>query len=300
MTTVFSARGSADLAIADAFIVEPSYKKPLIGVGELAIADVICTEVDIKTNMSATGCLAIAAPTCQPAVKIPMRSIAFLGDANAYGYSSAKIPATAIGTIAVSDLVATPSQKTPIAATIPLGKADAEAEIAASHNVSGTAVVAKADAVLMKAYRKVEPPPPTFDALIQSPSGDVPLEGYKMAYGSSYRINLRIRGYFLSSLGELSGPEIRFEAKVWAGDNIPIFTKSTHQPVGGIGLTKVSTLKDDPTFGVLEEAIAQVRIYPEDTTLAERRSQQVWFEVYYVDPLSERPEPYRGSFSISI
>lgn len=300
MTTVFSARGTGDLAIADAFIVEPSYKKPLIGVGEVAIADVTCTHIAIKTNMSADGVLAIASPSCLPAIKSPMQALAYLSGADAYGYSSAKTPATGVGTIANGSATAIASQKTPISSTITLGKAEAAAVFAESYNVSGSALIAKADATLRKAYRKVEPPPPTFDAMIQSPSGDVPLEGYKMSYGSSYRINLRIRGYFLSSLGELSGPEIRFEVKAWTGDNYPVFTKSTHQPIGGIGITKISALKDDPAFGVLEEAIAQVRIYPEDTTLAERRSQQMWFEVYYVDPLSERPEPYRGSFSISV
>jgi hypothetical protein len=300
MATVFSARASGCLAKADAYIEQPNYKKPLVGVGAIATADVVCTDTNVKTNISASGAIAQSDPSAIPAIKVPVGAKAAIANASVIAYPNAKVPTGATGAIALADVSAMPSKKTPISSIIPIAWADAHGLIASSHSVSATGTIAKSDAVLTKAYRKVEPPPPTFDVLVQSPTGEVPLQGYTMYYGSSYRLNLRMRGYFLSHLGEQSGPEIRFSARLWTGAQYPIFTKSTHQPVGGIGITKVATIAENEQFGVLEEAIAQIRIYPEDTTLQERRRQQIFYEIAYIDPLAERPEPHTGSFSISI
>lgn len=300
MSTVFSARARGYLAKANAYVVQPNYKKPLIGVGAIAEADATCVDVNVKTNISTTGAIAEASVICQPAVKMPVAAKAAIGCARVTAHPSAKVPTTATGTLAWASVIATPSKKIPISATVPLAHADARASIVASHNISATGTIAKADARLLKAYRKVEPPPPTFDVMIQSTTGDVPLQGYTLHRGASYRMNLRVRGYFLSNLGEQSGPEIRFTVREWTGATMPLFAKSTHQPVGGIGITKISTIAESETFGALEEAIAQIRIYPEDTSTPEPRRQEVFYEVAYIDPLAERPEPLTGSFYISV
>lgn len=169
-----------------------------------------------------------------------------------------------------------------------------------AHNLNGQFGLGSSEVDLERIHRKIVPPPPTFDLYVQTANGDIPLQGAKLYRGSSYRLVLRGRGYYLNTLELAKGPQLRFTVKTGLGDPNAtlVFAKSTHQPLSGIGIDSVQrlTITED---GELEELNGQVRIYPTDTTkLQPGRSHTLYWELQMVDPLSERPEPLRGTLAL--
>jgi hypothetical protein len=208
----------------------------------------------------------------------------------------------AIGQMELGSAVASlaPAKKMAILCRLDAGKAEVDLDARVAHNLNGSFETGKAEVSLDRIHRKIVPPPPTFDLYVQTASGDVPLQGAQLYRGASYRLVLRGRGYFLNTLELAKGPQLQFTVKTGLGDPNAtlVFAKSTHQPLSGIGIDSVQrlTITDD---GELEELNGQIRVYPTDTTKLEPgRSHTLYWELQMVDPLSERPEPLRGTLQL--
>lgn len=288
-----SISGTAEIGQADADVLDFDYKRAVSGTAEIGQSDADVLDFDYKRAISGTLHTGTATLEAIALTKTAVSGEIETGVAGVRVDAAVKVAAMGEADIGRAATWLRTTKKISVMGIGESGGALIGLSPLPARNIDGTAELGDRTLVrLNQVIRKIVPPPPKFEITVQEASGEVPLQGATLCRGSSYRLNVKGRGYHLNTLRLARGPKLDF----WAvsGETIA-FSKSTHQPLGGIGIDSVTPISTT-TFGDLEEAIAQIRIYPTDT---ERLNSGVYaFRLQFIDPLSERPEPLRGTFYV--
>lgn len=289
-----SVSGTAEIGQSDADILDFDYKRAVSGTAEVGQSDTDILDFNYKRAVSGTLHTGTATLEAIALTKTAVSGGIETGVSRVRMDAAVKIAAIGEADIGRTATWLRTTKKISVVGIGESGGATTKLSPLPARNIDGSAELGdRTNVRLDQVIRKIVPPPPKFEITVQEANGEVPLQGATLCRGSSYRLNVKGRGYHLNTLLLARGPKLDF----WAisGETIA-FSKSTHQPLGGIGIDSVTPISTT-TFGELEEAIAQIRIYPQDT---ERLNPGVYaFRLQFIDPLSEKPEPLRGTFYVS-
>ena len=301
VSPALSLQGNLRISNASTSIDPLAYKRGMYAEAEIGKSTTALSEPVYKRNLSAPLKVANASTLATRFIKKNISSGIEMGRMRAKAIAAAKMSSSADIELGSAKATVHHAKKEVISAGIKPTDLRLKWDGRVALNTQAAVTLTKATARLGRLHRKIVPPPPSFGLSVQTSAGDVPLQGATLYAGSSYRLNLRGRGYYLGTLLLPKGPQLLFKVStgLGGGDSTTLFSKSTHQPLSGIGIDEVIKLNvtDD---GDLEEIHGQIRIYPEDTHhLPGGRSQYtLYWELQMVDPLSERPEPLRGTLNL--